>query len=219
MPEERVFVTHLGASNNFYKESNTDKIQETLDKYNIPQGRYILGLSTLEPRKNTAHLIRCFFKILLENKYDDVYLVLAGSKGWLYEEIFQTADSHSSLKDKVIFTGFIDDKDLSSIYSGASFFVYPSLYEGFGLPPLEAMQCGLPVITSNNSSLPEVVGDAGIMVDATDESQLCQAMTKLLNDPNLCQQLSKQALQQSQNFSWEKCAAETIAIYQHILEK
>jgi glycosyltransferase involved in cell wall biosynthesis len=219
MPEERVFVTHLGASNNFYKESNTDKIQETLDKYNIPQGRYILGLSTLEPRKNTAHLIRCFFKILLENKYDDVYLVLAGSKGWLYEEIFQTADSHSSLKDKVIFTGFIDDKDLSSIYSGASFFVYPSLYEGFGLPPLEAMQCGLPVITSNNSSLPEVVGDAGIMVNATDESQLCQAMTKLLNDPNLCQQLSKQALQQSQNFSWEKCAAETIAIYQHILEK
>jgi glycosyltransferase involved in cell wall biosynthesis len=219
MPEERVFVTHLGASNNFYKESNTNKIQETLDKYNIPQGRYILGLSTLEPRKNTAHLIRCFFKILLENKYDDVYLVLAGSKGWLYEEIFQTADSHSSLKDKVIFTGFIDDKDLSSIYSGASFFVYPSLYEGFGLPPLEAMQCGLPVITSNNSSLPEVVGDAGIMVNATDESQLCQAMTKLLNDPNLCQQLSKQALQQSQNFSWEKCAAETIAIYQHILEK
>ena len=81
------------------------------------------------------------------------------------------------------------------------------------------MQCGLPVITSNNSSLPEVVGDAGIMVDATNEAQLCQAMTKLLNDPNLCQQLSKQALQQSQNFSWEKCAAETIAIYQHILDK
>ena len=219
MPEERVFVTHLGASNNFYKESNTDKIQAALDKYKIPQGRYILGLSTLEPRKNTAHLIRCFFKILFENRYDDVYLVLAGSKGWLYEEIFQVADSHSSLKDKVIFTGFIDDKDLSSIYSEASFFVYPSLYEGFGLPPLEAMQCGVPVITSNNSSLPEVVGDAGIMVDATDESQLCQAMTKLLNDPNLCQQLSKQALQQSQNFSWEKCAQETIAIYQHILEK
>lgn len=219
MPEERVFVTHLGASNNFYKESNTDKIQATLNKYKIPQGRYILGLSTLEPRKNTAHLIRCFFKILSESNYDDVYLVLAGSKGWLYEEVFETADSNSNLKDKIIFTGFIDDEDLSSIYSGASFFVYPSLYEGFGLPPLEAMQCGLPVITSNNSSLPEVVGDAGIMVDATNEAQLCQAMTKLLNDPNLCQQLSKQALQQSQNFSWEKCAAETIAIYQHILDK
>jgi glycosyltransferase involved in cell wall biosynthesis len=219
MPEERVFVTHLGASNNFYKESNTAKIQATLNKYKIPQGRYILGLSTLEPRKNTAHLIRCFFKILSESNYDDVYLVLAGSKGWLYEEVFETADSNSNLKDKVIFTGFIDDEDLSSIYSGASFFVYPSLYEGFGLPPLEAMQCGLPVITSNNSSLPEVVGDAGIMVDATNEAQLCQAMTKLLNDPNLCQQLSKQAFQQSQNFSWEKCAAETIAIYQHILEK
>ena len=107
MPEERVFVTHLGASNNFYKESNTDKIQATLNKYKIPQGRYILGLSTLEPRKNTAHLIRCFFKILSESNYDDVYLVLAGSKGWLYEEVFETADSNSNLKDKIIFTGFI----------------------------------------------------------------------------------------------------------------
>jgi glycosyltransferase involved in cell wall biosynthesis len=212
-------VTHLGASNNFYKENNTDKIQAALDKYKIPQGRYILGLSTLEPRKNTAHLIRCFFKILSENRYDDDYLVLAGSKGWLYEEIFQTVNSSSKLKNKVIFTGFIDDEDISKVYSGASFFVYPSLYEGFGLPPLEAMQCGIPVITSNNSSLPEVVGNAGIMVDATDEEQLCHAMSQLLDDSNLRNQLSIQALQQAQKFSWEKCAFETLTIYQHILEK
>lgn len=217
MPEERVFVTHLGASSNFYKEINTNKIKATLDKYNIPQEKYILGLSTLEPRKNTAHLIRCFFKLVSDSNYNDVYLVLAGSKGWLYEEIFQTLDSNSKLKSKVIFTGFVDDKDLSGVYSGASFFVYPSLYEGFGLPPLEAMQCGLPVITSNNSSLPEVVGNAGIMVDATDEDQLCHAMSQLLDDSGLRNQLSIQALQQAQKFSWEKCASETIAIYQHIL--
>jgi glycosyltransferase involved in cell wall biosynthesis len=217
MPAERVFVTPLAASSKFYPQADRTRIGMTYKKYGIPPGRHILGLSTLEPRKNNAHLIKCFYKLISEYPLEDVYLVLVGAKGWLYDEIFQTIKSTSKLQNKVIFPGYIDDEDLSSIYSGATLFVYPSIYEGFGLPPLEAMQCGLPVITSNTSSLPEVVGDAGIMVDPKDEDALCQAMLALLNDPSLREHFIIKGLERSQQFSWSKCAAETVAIYKQII--
>lgn len=217
MSPDRVFVTPLSASKNFYRETNITHIQSTYKKYNIPEGKYILSLATLEPRKNVIHLITCFNKLISQEKLEDIYLILVGSKGWLYDRIFQTVNEHPRLKDKVIFTGYIPDEDLSAIYSGANFFVYPSLYEGFGLPPLEAMQCGVPVIASNSSSLPEVVGDAGILVDPRDEDSLCQAMIELLNNQNICEQLSQAGIMRSKLFNWEKTAKQTLEIYQQII--
>jgi len=217
MPESRVFVTYLAASENFYREKNLEKIDAVRQKYKIPAGNYILGLSTLEPRKNTSHLIRCFFKLLIEFSVSNTYLVLVGSKGWLFDEVFNTVKSYPELYDKVIFTGRIPDEDLSCIYSGAKFFAYPSLYEGFGLPPLEAMQCGLPVITSNTSSLPEVVGDAAITIAPKDEDALCQAMWRLLKDDALCAVLGQKGILRAKQFSWEKCASDTFKIYNTIL--
>jgi glycosyltransferase involved in cell wall biosynthesis len=216
IPEERVFVTHLGVSDKFIEQTDKEKIQQVNSKYKIPNCPYILALSTLEPRKNNAHLIKCFFDLLEQEKLNDVYLVLVGQKGWLYEEIFQTVQKNVQLKDRVIFTGYVPDEDLSYIYSGASFFVYPSLYEGFGLPPLEAMQCGVPVITSNISSLPEVVGDAGILVNPINEDELCQAMLNLLSDSNLRDTLKHKGIERAKQFSWSKCAAETVEIYKKI---
>lgn len=217
MPEERVFVTYLAASDNFFQQTDQDQIEQVYHRYNIPKGKYLLGLSTLEPRKNSAYLIQCFYKLILENNLNDVYLVLVGAKGWLYDEIFKTVQSYPQLQNRVICTGYVDDKDLSSIYSGATAFIYPSLYEGFGLPPLEAMQCGLPVITSNTSSLPEVVGDAGIIVDPKDEDSLCQAMLTLLSNGKLRTNLKQKGLERAKQFSWSKCADETIEIYKKIV--
>ncbi len=217
MPENRVFVTPLAASTKFFKEYDLEHISLVRDKYNIPEGNYILSLSTIEPRKNIKFLIKSFFKLLTENKLKDLYLELVGSRGWLFDDIINTTKLNSNLQEKVIFTGHIPDEELSAVYSGATFFVYPSLYEGFGLPPLEAMQCGIPVITSNTSSLPEVVGDAGIMIDPKDENALCQAMLYLLNDSTLRQQLEEKSLERSQQFSWAKCANDTVEIYKKIL--
>lgn len=218
MSEDRVFVTPLAANNKFYNEVDLDKIKATYQKYKIPAGKHILGLSTLEPRKNTAFLIKCFYQILLEHKLQDTYLILVGSKGWLFNEIFDIAETQPDLLEKVIFTGYIQDSDLSAIYSGATCFVYPSFYEGFGLPPLEAMQCGVPVITSNTSSLPEVVGDAGILIDPKDQDQLCQAMLNILNDEILRETLKQKGLERAKQFSWEKCANETVEIYKKIID-
>lgn len=218
MPEERVFITPLAANPKFYPKLNSSVIKDTCQKYQIPEGQYILGLSTLEPRKNTVFLIECFYRLLLENILPDTYLVLAGAKGWLFHDIFHTAETHPNLLNRIIFTGYIQDEDLSAIYSGATCFVYPSFYEGFGLPPLEAMQCGVPVITSNTSSLPEVVGDAGILIDPKDEDQLCQAMFNMLNDSNLRTTLSQKGLERAKQFSWKKCADQTVEIYQKILD-
>jgi glycosyltransferase involved in cell wall biosynthesis len=214
---DRTFVVPLAASSKFYRELSLDKINAACNRYNIPPSKYILSLSTLEPRKNIPHLIRCFFRLLNESSWKDLNLVLVGSPGWLFDSIYKAAGHDSNLIGKVIFTGYISDDEISCIYSGAEMFVYPSLYEGFGLPPLEAMQCGTPVITSNTSSLPEVVGDAGIMIDPTDEDALCQAMLDLLNDQELRASLSQKGLARASQFSWSKCAADTVAIYKQVL--
>lgn len=213
----KVLVTHLAASDLFYLCSDRQQIAQTRTKYGIPDAPYILSLSTLEPRKNINHLIRCFTQLVQQEKLQDLYLVLVGTKGWNYDQIFAEISNHSTLKDRIIVTGYVADEDLATLYSGAMVFVYPSLYEGFGLPPLEAMQCGVPVITSNTSSLPEVVGDAGIMLDPKDQDGLCHSLLQVYTDTDLRQTLSRQSLQQAKKFSWERCTQETIAAYQQAL--
>ena len=218
MNPERVFVTPLAASNNFYPITDSATINQKLAQYQIPPTPYFLSLCTLEPRKNLSFLLRCFAQLLAQDPTLELNLVLVGVSGWKNNDIFQTVQNNPTLKSHVIFTGYIPDQDLSAIYSRALAFVYPSLYEGFGLPPLEAMQCGTPVITSNTSSLPEVIGDAGIMIDPTQEDELCHALFRIVNDSNLRKTLSTRGLERSSQFSWAKCAEETVNIYRLAIE-
>jgi glycosyltransferase involved in cell wall biosynthesis len=211
----RVFVTHLAASDRFYPCRDAAQMEAVRSKYKIPAGQYILSLSTFEPRKNLAHLIRSFSQLIRQEPLKDLRLVLAGGLGWKYESIFEELTGNDeAIRSRIVFTGRVADEDMAELYSGAVAFVFPSLFEGFGLPPLEAMQCGVPVITSNTSSLPEVVGDAGIMVDPQDGDALCQAMLKLASDGNLREAMSQKSLQQAKQFSWVRCADQTVNAYQ-----
>ncbi|MBD2260794.1 glycosyltransferase family 1 protein [Pseudanabaena sp. FACHB-2040] len=214
MSSDRVFVASLAASTRFQPIPPSDAARQVLNHYNIADAPYLLSLATLEPRKNLKFLIRCFSKLILENPSIDLQLVLVGISGWKNKGIFQEAKTRPELAERIVFTGFLPDQDLSTIYSGALAFAYPSLYEGFGLPPLEAMRCGVPVITSNVSSLPEVVGDAGIMIDPTDEEAMCQAILNLVNSNTLRQSLAQRGLARAEQFSWARCAEETSKVYQ-----
>lgn len=213
----RVFVTHLATSDFFYKCVDPQMLTTIRDKYNIPDSPYILSLSTLEPRKNIDHTMRCFIRLIQEQHISDLNLVLVGIRGWDYDEIFSEIAKYPQLRNRILITGYVPDSDLAPLYSGAMMFVYPSLYEGFGLPPLEAMQCGVPVITSNTSSLPEVVGNAGFMVEPTDGDALCQRMLELYSCSSLRSKMSLKSLNQAGRFSWAKCASETVNAYKTAL--
>jgi len=214
---DKVIVTPLAASELFYHCNDTVEITRVKDKYTIPDQPYILSCCTLEPRKNIDHAIRCFVTLIRQEHIEDLCLVLVGSKGWDYGRIFDAMDKSDKLRDRIIITGYVADEDLAALYSGALAFIYPSFYEGFGLPPLEAMKCGIPVITSNTSSLPEVVGDAGIMVDPTDADALCQSMLDLYTKPSLRLELSEKVKKRANLFSWERCVNQTIDAYKRSL--
>jgi glycosyltransferase involved in cell wall biosynthesis len=213
----KVIVTHLAASEDFYPCTDQRQLQKARRKHGIPEVPYLLSLSTLEPRKNIDHTIRCFLQLIQQEKLNDLNLVLVGAKGWNYEKIFAEISGNSHLKERVIVTGYVADEDLAPLYSGALAFVYPSFYEGFGLPPLEAMQCGVPVITSNTSSLPEVVGDAGIMLNPTDLDGLCQSLLNIYSKTELRESMVERSLVQAQKFSWNRCINETVAGYKTAL--
>lgn len=214
----RVFVTHLAASDMFYPCKDKSRIAQVKKQYNIPDDPYMLSLCTLEPRKNIRRTIKCFLKMVQEQNIKDLNLVLVGTKGWDFEKIFAEIEKTSSMRERIIVTGYIPDLDLAPIYSGAMMFVYPSLYEGFGLPPLEAMQCGVPVITSNTSSLPEVVGDSGIMIDPLDDDDLTHAMWTLYNSPATRSELAEKSLLRAADFSWERCTQQTVGAYKTAME-
>jgi glycosyltransferase involved in cell wall biosynthesis len=215
MSLERVMVAPLAADHSFHPITDQDVIAATRLRYQVPAGEYLLCLAAPQPRKNLACLIRSFFRLLDEQRFPDTYLVLAGSKeqGWMYDEIFATAESSSKHRSRLIFTDYVAEDDLPALYSGAVAFVFPSLYEGFGLPALEAMACGTPVITSNTTSLPEVVGDAALTVDPTDADRLCEAMATILSDHSLRKELSGRGLARAAEFSWKKCAELTARVY------
>lgn len=210
----RVFVTHLAAEPELFSVcSDSERISLTRKKYHIPDAPYILSVNTLQPRKNLAHVIRCFAKLVQQENIKDLSLVLVGAKGWKYSNLLEVISDYDFLKERIILTGYVADEDLAGLYSGALAFVYPSFYEGFGLPPLEAMQCGVPVITSNTSSLPEVVGNAGIMVAPTDVDALCQSMLEIYSKPYLREALSLKSIERAKQFSWDKCTQELISAY------
>lgn len=210
---QKIAIIPLGASKLFFQCQDKNILLKTGNKYGIPDQPYFLSLSTLEPRKNIESTVKAFVRLIREENTQNINLVLVGTKGWDFGKIFDEISGCRELKDRIIVTGYVDDRDLAALYSGALAFVYPSYYEGFGLPPLEAMQCGVPVITANTSSLPEVVGDAGIQVNPDDNDALCQAMLELLNNGELCQELSIRSLERAKLFAWEACADITIDHY------
>ncbi len=215
----RVFVTPLAADPALFYPNNDPQQQAAVrQKHHIADAPYILSLCTIEPRKNIDHVIRSFVKLMQEQHLTDLQLVLAGRKGWNFEHIFREIDGAEALKDNIVVTGFVANEDLAALYSGALAFVFPSLYEGFGLPPLEAMQCGTPVITSNTSSLPEVVGEAGIMLDPHDVDGLCQSLLSLYQDAGLRARMSAQSVERARLFSWKRCAQDTVNAYKAALK-
>jgi glycosyltransferase involved in cell wall biosynthesis len=214
---DRIVVTHLAASSTFRPCPESTIIAKVRQKYRIPEGQYILSLGTLEPRKNLPRLMRSFADLVQQERISDLSLVLVGEKGWQYDDIFKELKSTGLKDDRIIFTGFVPDCDLSALYSSALSFAYMSYYEGFGLPPLEAMQCGVPVITSNTSSLPEVVGNAGIMVPPDDGDGICQAILDLYQNSSLRSGLAAKSLERASLFSWKRCVRETVEAYKKSL--
>ncbi|MFZ2970611.1 MAG: glycosyltransferase family 1 protein, partial [Minisyncoccia bacterium] len=195
-------------------EDKKTKLLEVKKKYNLPE-KYILYLGTLEPRKNIVGLIKAFE--LFKNRETKTNklpatsykLIIAGGKGWLYKKIFDTIEK-SGYKEDIILTGFINENDKRYIYELADLFVYPSFYEGFGFPPLEAMSYGVPTITSNVSSLPEAVGDSAIMIDPYDHDELANAIENVLCDRKLRDILIAKGRKRIKKFSWQNCARETL---------
>jgi glycosyltransferase involved in cell wall biosynthesis len=210
---DRVEVLYPGVEERFRPIEDQALLEQVRQRYNLPS-RFILGLGTLQPRKNFVRLIEAFASVQI-GKYASLHLVIAGGRGWLYEDIFAAVE-RLGLEGKVVFPGFVADEDLPALYNLAELFVFPSLYEGFGLPPLEAMACGTPVVTSNASSLPEVVSGAGLMVEATDEEALAEAMKRALDDRALREKMIIKGLEQAKNFTWEKSALKLLSLYEAI---
>ena len=216
----KVHVIPLAADKSrFYKVYSPAIVERTLVKYHIKQAGYFLSVATLEPRKNITTTVKSFGAFLAQNPDSDLELVLVGSKGWFFEEIFKEVAANEKLKSRIIVTGFVPDEDLAALYSAAKAFIYPSLYEGFGLPVLEAMQCGVAVVSSNKSSIPEVVGEAGILIEPTDEKALTAALQALASNSELVAELGQKAIKQAALFSWEKCAEQHIELYESLTNK
>jgi glycosyltransferase involved in cell wall biosynthesis len=210
----RVTAIPLGVAARFSPLDDAAATDKIRNKYRLP-ARFILAVGVLEPRKNLPTLVRAF-RALVEQGLPHS-LVLVGHKGWMFDELFRTI-ANLDLAQRVIFTGYVPEEELPLVYNAADLFVYPSLYEGFGLPILEAMACGVPVITSNLSSMPEVAGDAGILVDPNDVNALADAMTRVLTDRVLRATLAAKGLARARSFSWERMAQETLAVYARVAQ-
>lgn len=208
IPESKIVSVPLSINTDrFHTGHSSEEMERTRKKYHIPK-MYFLYVGTLEPRKNIERLLDAY-AILLKNRIDAPVLVIAGKKGWLYNAIFDEVQ-RLHLENHVLFTGYVEENEVPLLMEGALAFVFVPLYEGFGLPPLEAMACGTPVLTSNAASLPEVVGDSGIMVSPDNCNEMANAMERLISDPNLREQLSQMGIERAKHFSWKK-SAEIIA--------
>jgi glycosyltransferase involved in cell wall biosynthesis len=205
---DKIKTIYLAADRNIFRPH--DDLAQIRLKYSLSKP-FILSVGVISPRKNIQRLIEAYAALdrSLRRQYE---LVIVGKKGWQYEDIFNTID-RLALGDSVRYLGPVEPADLPLLYSSAQIFAYPSLYEGFGLPVLEAMACGTPVITSNVSSLPEVAGDAALYIDPTKTGELTRALDRLLTDNGMQTEMRAKGFAQAKMFSWERCAKETLAVY------
>ena len=209
--EKKIQIVTPGIDLQKYSYNYTDiELENVRKKYDLPQN-YILYLGTIEPRKNIERIVKAFKKYKKEVK-DDLKLVIVGNKGWKYNNIMKLIESMGT---DIIITGYIDEEDKIPIYKLAQFFTFPSLYEGFGMPVLEAMAAGVPVVTSNVSSLPEVAGDAAILVDPLSEDEIFEAYKKILSDKQLQREMIEKGLEQAKKFQWKK----SVEVLEKVYEK
>ena len=212
LPEDKVTVVHEAAAPRFRLQP-PEAVSAVRSCYGLPD-RYLLFVGTIEPRKNLAFLLSVFEAIRAAGLSDG--LVIVGRRGWLYDDFFARLEQ-SPVRDAVLFPGYVLDEDLPAVYSGAQGLVFPSVYEGFGLPVLEAMACGTPVVASNASSLPEIGGDAALYSDPLDVEGMTETVRRLLCDAELRELLRARGLERAAEFSWERAAAGTRAVYGRFL--
>lgn len=211
VPQEKIQVIYEGANPSFTPDRDEAGIKETMERFAI-EGPYLLCLSTVEPRKNMLRTIQAYEQYVLKNALP-YKLVIVGGKGWNNGEIYDYVKEHH-LDGYVLFTGYVSNEDVKNIYANATLFIYASLYEGFGIPVLEAMQSGVPVITSNVSSMPEVAGDACLLVDPYQTDEIKNAIIKVLNSEKLQAEMKEKGIAQAKKFSWRKCSEE---VHKHLL--
>ncbi|MCS6803238.1 MAG: glycosyltransferase family 1 protein [Chloroflexota bacterium] len=212
VPAERIHVIYEGVASRFQPVDDPAQRAALRQRLGLPE-RFLLYLGTIEPRKNLIALLDAYQSLVAAGETAD--LVIAGRRGWLFEPVFAHV-RRLGLERRVHFLGWVEDADTPTLLSAARAFVFPSLYEGFGLPPLEAMACGTPVVASNTSSLPEVVGDAGLLVPPTDRAALAAALRRVLADDPLVTALREKGLRRARRFRWEKTALETLAVYRTV---
>jgi glycosyltransferase involved in cell wall biosynthesis len=218
VPEEKLSVLYSGVHARFQPVQDEKQRAEVRARYGLGNTPYILAVGTIQPRKNYALLISAFSRIANDMPHN---LVIVGGKGWLYETLLNQVDNLPD-KERVRFPGFVTDADLPVLYSAADLFVFPSLYEGFGLPLLEAMACGVPVLSSNASSLPEVVdekGEAAVLLPPEDKIAWSQAMQRLLTDGDQRERMIKAGLRHVRNFSWQSAARQLLLLYHTLLDR
>lgn len=213
----KIHVVYLGRDEKLARVADPGRVARVRARYGLAE-RYLLFVGTLQPRKNLDRVVEAFSRLRSQPGADGVQLVLAGKRGWLYDQLFEQV-RRLDMADRVVFPGYVPDEDLPALLSGARGVVYPSLYEGFGLPVLEAGGCGVPVITSNTSSLPEVAGDAALLVDPHDVDAIADAMMRLLTDEALAAELARRGIENVKRFSWDKCARETLAVLESVVAK
>jgi glycosyltransferase involved in cell wall biosynthesis len=208
---ERIAVIPWGCEERFQPTGAPERIAAVQQRYRLP-ARYLLFVGTLEPRKNLATLLHAYAMLRAQRRCEDLKLVVAGRMGWLYDDIFDTVKT-LALHEEVVFTGFVDDGDLPDLYRGAVLFVFPSLYEGFGLPILEAMASGVPVVTSDTASMPEVAGDAAVLVDPHDANAIAEGIAQVLTEDTLRETLTQKGLARARCFTWDTVAEKTLQLY------
>lgn len=215
---DKISVLYSGVNLDLYKPcKNLEKIKKVRDKYSIPD-KYYLYLGTLEPRKNIERLIMGYGILKSKKEKKIPKLVIAGKKGWMYEDIFKLV-KEKELLDDIIFTGYVTQAEAPILMSGAVAFVFPSLYEGFGMPPLEAMACGTPVITSNCASLPEVVGNDGILVDPYSVEEISNALEEIYIDSEKAKKMSIMGIERAKKFSWDILSEKLYEIYEQTIKE
>lgn len=211
IPESKIKVIYLGVDDNFKIIKDKDLLNKIDEKYGLTKN-FILSMGTLEPRKNILTILRAFYKTKARNNYK---LILVGKRGWFFKEIFRLINQ-LKMEKYVKYLGYVDDVDLPLILNLASLFVYIPFFEGFGLPVLEAMKCGVPVITSNVSSIPETINGAGVLVSPTNIDELAQEIDLILENEKLRQNMISKGLKQAQKYSWEKAANQIIELFNSI---
>jgi glycosyltransferase involved in cell wall biosynthesis len=211
IPLDRISVIHPGVDLSFFPRSDNE-IADFRARQNLPS-QYILHVGTLQPRKSIPTLIKAFSKL----RRPDLELVLVGGRGWAYDEIFHLV-RELDLERQVRFTGYVSDGELPLWYNAAAVLVFPSVYEGFGLPVAEAMACGTPVVAANTSAIPEAAGAAARLFKAQDATALSEHMAAVLDDPDLKAKMREQGLLQARQFSWERAGQELVDIYRRVLE-